>query len=124
MQGVEFVADMLILPLGGCDAVLGIQWLVTLGVISAVGKTEGMIFNVEQSGKTVPDNAELTQLLQEFADLFEEPHTLPPQRTHDHGITLKEGTNPISVRPYRRAFRSLPYTPNNQTRPLLEGVEE
>ncbi|KAK8931221.1 hypothetical protein KSP39_PZI016563 [Platanthera zijinensis] len=33
MQGRDFAADMLTLDLGGCDMVLGIQWLVTLGPI-------------------------------------------------------------------------------------------
>ncbi|OIT05665.1 hypothetical protein A4A49_61683, partial [Nicotiana attenuata] len=33
MQGVDFAANMLILPLGGCSVVLGIQWLITLGDI-------------------------------------------------------------------------------------------
>ncbi|KAK8948890.1 hypothetical protein KSP39_PZI005307 [Platanthera zijinensis] len=33
MQGVIFTSDMLILPLGGCEMVLGVQWLVILGVV-------------------------------------------------------------------------------------------
>nr|GEV87774.1 hypothetical protein [Tanacetum cinerariifolium] len=34
LQGEEFVADMMILPLGGCEMVLGIQWLSILGNIN------------------------------------------------------------------------------------------
>lgn len=33
MHGVEFCTDIMLLPLGGCNMVLGIQWLVTLGPI-------------------------------------------------------------------------------------------
>ncbi|KAK8949103.1 hypothetical protein KSP39_PZI005439 [Platanthera zijinensis] len=33
MQGVGFTSEMLILPLGGCEVVLGVQWLVTLGPV-------------------------------------------------------------------------------------------
>lgn len=43
----------------------------------------------------------LIPLLQEFADIFEMPTKLPPERSRDHAIILKEGTQPISVGPYR-----------------------
>lgn len=33
LQGTKFVTDVLILPLGSCDMVLGVQWLETLGEI-------------------------------------------------------------------------------------------
>ncbi|KAA8539824.1 hypothetical protein F0562_026516 [Nyssa sinensis] len=33
MQGTNFTADMRLLPLGGCDMVLGVQWLPTLGPV-------------------------------------------------------------------------------------------
>ena len=33
MQGKEFKAYMRLIPLGGCDMVLGIQWLAQLGLI-------------------------------------------------------------------------------------------
>lgn len=33
MQGTLFSAEMRILPLGGCDMVLGVQWLSTLGPV-------------------------------------------------------------------------------------------
>ena len=33
LQGVTFVTDMMVIPLGGCEMVLGIQWMSTLGTI-------------------------------------------------------------------------------------------
>ncbi|XP_060202731.1 uncharacterized protein LOC132631149 [Lycium barbarum] len=33
LQGVEFLADFLLLPLGSCSVVLGVRWLLTLGDI-------------------------------------------------------------------------------------------
>ncbi|KAL6322878.1 hypothetical protein AAG906_020921 [Vitis piasezkii] len=45
----------------------------------------------------------MQRLLKEYEDVFEEPSSLPPAREVDHCITLKEGTEPINVRPYRYA---------------------
>ena len=43
----------------------------------------------------------MRQLLQDYATVFEVPGSLPPHRSHDHKIILKEGTSRINVRPYR-----------------------
>lgn len=47
---------------------------------------------------------DMKQLLEKFSDLFQEPTQLPPTREIDHHINLKEGTEPINVRPYRYAY--------------------
>lgn len=158
MQEVQFSTDIMVLPLGGCDMVLGIQWLVTLGDITwnfselkmvipngnkkvtlrrlqpnsvkliSTKKTSKLLQNSSEvalacmgtlSEVTTESNSEPSEtgacllsleaqpyepselLLQSFQDLFEKPQQLPPSRTHDHGIVLKEGTDAINVRPYR-----------------------
>ena len=40
-------------------------------------------------------------LLDTYADVFEEPTGLPPERSHDHSISLKLGSQPVNLRPYR-----------------------
>ncbi|KAL4317946.1 hypothetical protein GQ457_18G013810 [Hibiscus cannabinus] len=57
------------------------------------------LLNVEEEGTEVP--SKLQPLLTEFVEVFEEPQGLPPPRTHDHAIVLKQGTHPINLRPYR-----------------------
>ena len=44
---------------------------------------------------------ELQKLLQQYSMLFAEPTGLPPQRTHDHGIPMKDETKVVKIRPYR-----------------------
>lgn len=44
---------------------------------------------------------ELTQVLEEFQELFEPPTAIPPNRRHDHAIHLKEGADIPHLRPYR-----------------------
>ena len=141
-----FHTDVMIVPLGSCEMILGVQWLSTLGpilwnfdklemqfsyqgrtvVLTAAPQTavqwlggKAMIRELSTTnaphifaiqvhsveGKTAEQlqvtKPALTQLLQEFGDVFSEPQTLPPHRHLDHHIILKEGVPPINVRPYR-----------------------
>ncbi|KAK9684868.1 hypothetical protein RND81_10G238500 [Saponaria officinalis] len=142
LQNTQFEADVLIIPLGGCDMVLGVQWLSTLGTINWNFKNLKMEFRYKdrkhvlrglapQKVKTahptskilanvahlsiiqlVPEEAgghsqmlccsnqvqpkadqpvELLQLLQQYADVFDEPTCLPPSRgVFDHRIPLAQ----------------------------------
>jgi hypothetical protein len=40
-------------------------------------------------------------VLEDFAEIFQEPSTLPLQRSCDHAIPLQPGTQPVNVKPYR-----------------------
>ncbi|KAH9696914.1 hypothetical protein KPL71_023390 [Citrus sinensis] len=46
----------------------------------------------------------MQQILVEYSELFQEPRQLPPSRDIDHNIPLKEGTEPVNVRPYRYPY--------------------
>ncbi|GJZ58344.1 putative mitochondrial protein [Tanacetum coccineum] len=125
LQGEEFVADMMRLPLGGCEMVLGIQWLFTLGNIICNFRDLNMSFQyngrrinlrgsqkgvvqwlqvlnmVTAKPKTIDVPKGLQNLLEDYNDVFAIPKALPPIRSHDHRIPLKEGTPTINIRPYR-----------------------
>jgi len=49
------------------------------------------------------ENITFTNLQAEYQELFEEPKGLPLPRSHDHSIPLKEGSNPVNLRPYRHS---------------------
>jgi hypothetical protein len=53
-----------------------------------------------QSSSIHPD---IHNMLQQYHDLLEEPKGIPPPRQFDHHISLKDGTTPVNVRPYRYA---------------------
>uniref|UniRef100_A0A2N9J7H4 Chromo domain-containing protein n=1 Tax=Fagus sylvatica TaxID=28930 RepID=A0A2N9J7H4_FAGSY len=145
LQGTTLITDFYLLPLEGFDAVLGAQWLATLGPILWDFSKMSMRFHlngreVEWKGLTAPtnrmiDEGEMKQEIQKerkgillqlfaltkttttfnpqrlepclqkvltsFSDIFKEPKGLPPPRSHDHRIPLTQGSQPISVRPYR-----------------------
>lgn len=43
----------------------------------------------------------IAPILQKYKGVFAESTGLPPPRGNEHAILLKEGTNPVGVRPYR-----------------------
>nr|GEW02604.1 reverse transcriptase [Tanacetum cinerariifolium] len=122
-KGQVFEIDVMILPLGGCEMVLGIQWLATLGVIQFDFKNLVMDFMINgkrcvlrgtpqstlqwMQGKHV--SGSLNQMgvkisnmaLYEFSTVFDTPKEFSPIRSHDHIIPLLPNTPPISVRPYK-----------------------
>ncbi|GKC45021.1 retrotransposable element Tf2 [Tanacetum coccineum] len=145
LQGKVFETDAMLVPLGGCEMVLGVQWLATLGNIQRNFSELRMAFEYKgktvtlrgtqkttlqwmQGKKMVQPTAKLssmmlrvyhvaelsminvqgvaqapaiTHLLNEYADVFVVPTSLPPERSYDHKIVLKEGSMPVNVRPYR-----------------------
>ncbi|GKB06574.1 glycoside hydrolase, catalytic domain-containing protein [Tanacetum coccineum] len=125
LYGHTFTADVMLLPLGECDMVLGIQWLSTLGDIrwnfqekqiariETMGGAELMMMTIYPNTglylttmeETMPIKAKVEPRLQEVidvhAEVFAVPNKLPPMRTQDHRILLMPGTQPENIRPYR-----------------------
>ena len=54
----------------------------------------------EEKGKQGAPVA-MQKLLTRFEQVFAEPKGLPPSRGREHAITLTQGSNPVSVRPFR-----------------------
>jgi hypothetical protein len=53
---------------------------------------------------TTPKTCEgtaVSEILQEFSGIFEEPKELPPERECDHAIPLQPDAKPVNIRPYR-----------------------
>ncbi|GKB00087.1 putative mitochondrial protein [Tanacetum coccineum] len=72
-----------------------------ISALCCVGQPATLNLMQCNSGQEMVLGADLTQLLQEYADVFEVPTELPPQRSFDHKIPLKEDNVTINIRPYR-----------------------
>ena len=59
------------------------------------------LHNIEKEMTVNIPAGNIESLLTEFADIFAEPHGLPPLRCHDHRIPLLPEKAPTNVRPYR-----------------------
>nr|KAJ0209834.1 hypothetical protein LSAT_V11C400166480 [Lactuca sativa] len=56
---------------------------------------------IELNSTEMEDEAAQMPILFQFQGIFDEPTGLPQKWHIDHQIVLKEGTDPVSVRPYR-----------------------
>ncbi|KAJ8749838.1 hypothetical protein K2173_013241 [Erythroxylum novogranatense] len=127
LQGIPFTVTLYSLPIMGFDMVLGIHWLEQLGTVNCNWKQLTMDFqwNGQHHHLKGIDNQPIQSyslkdmtkelrhsssifaicfLLHQFADIYQQPNQLPPEREINHHINLKEGTDPINVRPYRYAY--------------------
>ncbi|GJT33946.1 hypothetical protein Tco_0924365 [Tanacetum coccineum] len=95
---------------GGCEMVLGVQWLATLGDIKFNFQKLTMEFDYEKSKVLLRESEQgivkhpckaVEDLLTEYADVYSMPNALPPKRSHDHHIPLLPNTSLINIRPYR-----------------------
>ncbi|TYK05420.1 Ty3/gypsy retrotransposon protein [Cucumis melo var. makuwa] len=67
--------------------------------VRVVEGDECCLLNTEAVGKGL-----ISSVIKQYQDVFEWPEKLPPRREIEHHIHMKEGTNPINVRPYRYGF--------------------
>nr|GEX23318.1 transposon Ty3-I Gag-Pol polyprotein [Tanacetum cinerariifolium] len=101
---ITYVIGVMVLPLGACDMVLGIQWLATLGDIQFNFKKLTMLScvgNQKLEGTTLIEKHEIDIVLDEFKEVFAMPTSFPAKRSHDHHIPLMPNTTIVNVRPYR-----------------------
>nr|KYP74689.1 Retrovirus-related Pol polyprotein from transposon 17.6 [Cajanus cajan] len=114
-----FQADYLVLPSSAFGVILGMQWFKTLGEIS--WNYGQLTMKLEHDKKRVclqgpvcysdledealhkfphSQQSALTQLLENYQQLFKEPTTLPPKRQYDHQISLVSN-KPFCLKPYK-----------------------
>ncbi|XP_027169435.1 uncharacterized protein LOC113769164 [Coffea eugenioides] len=125
-QGYEFQHQFNTLRLGGCDMILGVDWLARYNPMEFDFRGLSMKFRKEKQQVSAvvdkepdqePTPPEMEKLLQEFKDVFQEPQGLPPERSQDHCITLKEGAKPFQIRPYR-----CPYIQKTEIEKLVQEM--
>lgn len=63
-----------------------------------------LYFQLEGQQNNEELSSDMQALLEEYSDVFAAPTTLPPAREIDHKIPLKDETEAINERPYRKAY--------------------
>ncbi|GJY46869.1 reverse transcriptase [Tanacetum coccineum] len=120
IQGVLFTTDVMLLPLGGKKIVLRgtnqseLTWMSGKSFSKKFNQQDAYVASIccmvpsatlhlmqSSVDSGIGGNMESQALLEEYADVFEEPKTLPPHRSFDHQIPLKDRDVNVNVRPYR-----------------------
>lgn len=80
---------------------------ITSTQLQAMQKHDSVLFLVQlnavedSSDIAISQPPEISDLIHQFAPLFQEPTGLPPHRPRDHQIPLIAGAQPFRLRPYR-----------------------
>lgn len=131
VQGYSVHYHLKVLPIGAFDLIVGMDWLEAFSPMKIHWRQKWLSFPYGQStavlyGDTASPTCQVMQLsqvsategsseggdsrpihplvqplLEQFADLFEEPTSLPPRRACDHRIPLLPGAQPVAQRQYR-----------------------
>ena len=85
-------------------------------------KAVGVVVVLQQSKDNLPSGSsdthpQISALLSEFSDVFQEPSDLPPKRAIDHGIPLIDNAKCVNQRPYR-----LPHHQKNDMEDLIKQL--
>lgn len=62
-----------------------------------------MLTQLEDTDET-PIPLGIATVLDQYADVFENPTELPPDRLCNHKITLMPGAKPVNLRPHRYSY--------------------
>ncbi|XP_052888013.1 uncharacterized protein LOC128296621 [Gossypium arboreum] len=107
VQGVIFPVDLMELPFGEFDLILGTDWLVKY-VASLDCTAKRMVLKIAEDEKVVVIGERRDYLSNDFPDAFpDELLGLPPSYEVEFGIELLPGKAPVSITPYRIAPKEL-----------------
>ena len=126
---MKFPTNLIVLPMGRFDVILGMEWLtqyhalihcykktITFSVPSQPTQeiqcfiprkplTTGILNHLETKSSDLLLNQ--IPIVNSFEDVFEKITQLPPKREIEFSIDLEPGARPISVTPYRMAPKEL-----------------
>lgn len=91
---------------------------ISIGVFKEAALEEtATLLSVEGVETTSENLADLQKVFDYYWGLFEVPKGQPPPRSHDHRITLKDGSSPVNIRPHR-----FPVIQNDEIEKMVEEL--